>query len=328
MIAGPGWTGEKPEGIDKIISCETPVFFVVVRTQLFGPDDLARVKTIQDAFNVKTLSEYQGGDPVPREETIDIPKWNDGDQFTTALFPYMDAMLDLIEPVTEEKELMERFSRLNIGKNKTFNMDDFDPDIQKAIEEGVQEGLQEMESFLEVFSADPLGSAKIFGTREFLKRSAKENYQLDDFYLLRAAAAHMGLYGNSGEEAIYPTYMADQQGKPLDASVNKYTLAFAPGDLPPVKLFWSVTMYDGITQLLIDNPIDRYLLNSTMIDDFVFGKDGSLTFHIQKDSPGKELEANWLPAPGGPFYCVMRLYGPEEAALNGEWVNPPLMKVK
>ncbi len=324
MITGPGWEGETPEGIDKVIPCETPIFFIVVRTQLFGPDDLARVKEIMDAFNVQTLSKYLGGEPLPGAEPIDAPEWHEGDQFTAAMFPYLNAMLNLVKPVPEETELMKRFARLNIGKGKIFNFSDFDPDVQKAIEEGVKEGLSNMEDFIEQMNSDPIVSAKIEGTREFLMKSAKENYQMDDFFLIRAAAAHIGLYGNSGEEAVYPVYWTDADGNPLNASANKYTITFPEGQLPPVKAFWSLTMYDGRTQLLIDNPLNRYLLNSSMLKDFVYGKDGSLTFYIQKDSPGKSLENNWLPAPDGPFNCIMRLYGPDESVLKGEWRNPPM----
>lgn len=327
MITGPGWEGETPDGIDKEIPCETPLFFIVVRTQLFGPDDLARVKEIQDAYKVQTLSEYLGGEPLPGAETIDSPEWHEGDQFTVAMFPYMNAMLNLVEPVPEE-ELMERFAKLNIGKGRTFDLGDFDPDVQKAVEEGVKEGFSDMEDFIKQMNSDPISSAKIVGTREFLMKSAKENYQMDDFYLIRAAAAHIGLYGNSGEETVYPVYWTDAEGNPLDASSNKYTITFPEGQLPPVKAFWSLTMYDGKTQLLINNPLNRYLLNSSMLKDFVYEKDGSLTFYIQKDSPGKELENNWLPAPDGPFNCIMRLYGPDESVLKGEWVNPPMVIVK
>jgi hypothetical protein len=105
-------------------------------------------------------------------------------------------------------------------------------------------------------------------------------------------------------------------------------MTFKKGELPPAKKFWSLSMYDGKTQLFIHNPLDRYLLNSSMMDNFVYNDDGSLTLYIQKDPPGAALEANWLPAPDGPFYCVMRLYGPEENALSGEWMNPPLVKVE
>ena len=324
MITGPGWEGETPEGIDKVIPCETPLFFIVVRTQLFSPDDLARVKEIMDAFNVQTLSKYLGGEPLPGAEPINAPEWHEGDQFTAAMFPYLNAMLNLVETVPEETDLMKRFAKLNIGKGKSFEISDFDPDVQKAIEEGVKEGLSNMEDFIEQMNSDPIVSAKIEGTREFLMKSAKENYQMDDFFLIRAAAAHIGLYGNSGEEAVYPVYWTDADGNPLNASANKYTITFPEGQLPPVKAFWSLTMYDGRTQLLIDNPLNRYLLNSSMLKDFVYGKDGSLTFYIQKDSPGKSLENNWLPAPDGPFNCIMRLYGPDESVLKGEWRNPPM----
>ena len=190
----------------------------------------------------------------------------------------------------------------------------------------IAEGLKEIKDFITTHVKDPLISAKIFGTRDFLTKSAQENFNLNNFYVLRAVAAERGLYGNSGEEAIYPTYLMEAPGVPFNAASNKYTLTFQKDELPPVKSFWSLSMYDGKTQLFIDNPLNRYLLNSNSINDFVYGEDGSLTLYVQKDSPGKELEANWLPAPDGPFYSVLRLYGPKETALSGEWVNPPLVK--
>ncbi len=328
MITGPGWKGETPEGADKVIPCETPLFFIVVRTQLFDPGDLARVKEIQDAFRVQTLSEYLGSEPPPGAETIDIPQWNEGDQFTAAMFPYMNALLNIVEPFPEEKELMEQFATLNIGTGKSFDLSDFDPDIQEAIGEGVKEGIGDMENFTKHMNSDPIVSAKIVGTRKFLMHSAKENYGMDNYYLIRAAAAYIGLYANSGEEAVYPIYLMDSEGNPLNASSNRYTITFPDGQLPPVKAFWSLTMYDGKTQQMINNPLNRYLLNASMQKGFVYDEDGSLTFYIQKDSPGKDLENNWLPAPDGPFDCIWRLYGPEEAVLKGEWVNPPMVLVK
>lgn len=327
LIVKSDWKGEMPDGIDDVIRCETPLFFVVVRTQLFDSEDINTVKQIQENYTVKTLGEFNGGDHVPRKESINIPSWNEGDQFTVALFPYMDALLDIITPVEEEKELMARFAKLGLGPNQTFNLNNFEEDIQQAVEEGAKEGFAAIEGFVHKVSNDPLASAKIFGSREFLEKSARDNYPTDNPYLLRACAAHRGLYGNSGFEAIYPTYLVDQEGVPFNASQNNYTLTFKKNELPPVKSFWSLTMYDGKTQLMVANPLERYLLNSIMVDNFVYGDDGSLTFYLQKNSPGTDLEANWLPAPDGPFYAVLRLYGPEEEALSGEWVNPPLVKV-
>ncbi len=136
-----------------------------------------------------------------------------------------------------------------------------------------------------------------------------------DFYggnwLLRAAA-DAGIYGNDALEATYPMTRSDVEGQPLDDSKHNYTLTFTAGQYPPVNAFWSVTMYDGQTQLLIENPVDRYLINSPMLPDLKQNDDGSLTLYIQKDSPGGDRQSNWLPAPDGPIYLVMRLYWPKE----------------
>ena len=120
----------------------------------------------------------------------------------------------------------------------------------------------------------------------------------------------------------------DSEGEKPDCSKNKYTLTFPKGKLPPVNAFWSVTMYDGKTQLLIENPINRYLINSPMLPDLKKNEDGSLTIYIQKDSPGKEKESNWLPSPDGPIYIAMRLYWPKEEALNGKWQPPAVTPAK
>jgi hypothetical protein len=113
---------------------------------------------------------------------------------------------------------------------------------------------------------------------------------------------------------MYPLTKTLANGEVLDGSKHKYTLTFAKDQFPPVNAFWSVTMYDGKTQLLIKNPINRYLINSPMLPGMKKNADGSLTLYIQKDSPGKDKEANWLPAPDGPIYLVMRLYWPKDRA--------------
>ena len=151
-----------------------------------------------------------------------------------------------------------------------------------------------------------------FGTRAFL----------DGNYLKRAVAAKLGIYGNSKAEAYYVPYMKDSEGNPLDASKSKYTLTFPKGELPPAHAFWSVTMYDGKTQLLVDNPINRCLINSPMLPGLKFNDDGSLTIYIQNESPGADKEANWLPAPDGPAFMVLRIYWPKEEVLDHTWKAP------
>src|SRR5688500_4212565 len=148
-------------------------------------------------------------------------------------------MLNLSDPVEKEKVLMEKFNKLGLGTKAGFDISSFDADKQEAIKLGVKDGFAEMEAFIKANSTDPLGSAKIFGTRTYLEKSAKENYNLDNMYLVRAVGAHLGIYGNSASEAIYPAFLVDADGNPMDASKNKYALTFAPNQLPPVKSFWS-----------------------------------------------------------------------------------------
>ena len=326
LVVESGWQGKVPEGIDQVLSCETGIFFVIVRTQMMDAGDLENVKRIQGEYNLEMLSAYLGIEAPDAMPAGDFPVWNEGDQFNAAAFKYMNIMLNFIQPLPEEVLLRKRIARLGLGTGQSFNMENFDQDIQEAIEEGAREGFSEIEAFIAKNTTDPLMSAKVYGTREYLKSSAAENFQLSDHYILRAGAAHMGLYGNSGAEAIYPIYLADAEGQALNAGENSYSLTFLKDELPPVKAFWSLSMYDGQTQLFIHNPLDRYLLNSNMMEDFVLGDDGSLTLFISEDSPGPELESNWLPAPDGPFYAVLRLYGPKETALSGEWKNPPMIK--
>jgi hypothetical protein len=164
--------------------------------------------------------------------------------------------------------------------------------------------------------AKEVTSGDMFGTREFLKNN----------YLYRMAAAILGIYGNSKQEAMYPLYTIDADGQPLDASRDRYVLRFAPGNTPPVNAFWSLTMYDLPSSLLVANPLNRYLINSPMLPKLQREPDGGLTLYVQRDSPGKEKESNWLPAPNGKFWAVLRLYWPKGEALEGRWTAPAMLK--
>ncbi|MEY3895876.1 MAG: hypothetical protein RLZZ214_1396, partial [Verrucomicrobiota bacterium] len=149
-----------------------------------------------------------------------------------------------------------------------------------------------------------------------------------------AAAAKGGIYGNDAVEAVYPMTRVDATGETLDGGKHDYTLTFPAGQLPPVNAFWSVTMYDGKSQLLIENPLNRYLINSPMLSGMKANEDGSLTIYIQKDSLGADKESNWLPAPDGTIYLVMRLYWPKTEAPSilpageGTWKPPGIVRVR
>ena len=142
--------------------------------------------------------------------------------------------------------------------------------------------------------------------------------------LINALGTFAGIYGNSKEEAFYVGFDTDDKGRLIDTSQFKYILQFPADQLPPATAFWSLTMYDRENKLLIENPINRYSINSTMLPSLKFGKDGALILYIQRDSPGKDKETNWLPAPNGLVYVSLRLYLPKEEVLNGSW-SPPVV---
>jgi len=323
LVAGPSWDGKKPAGITDVIRSETDFILNITRTQLFGPDDLEKVKAIQGQYELEPLSAFLGEEAPAASARPDFPEWDEGAQFDERFFAYLDLVMDLLgKPGPGEEALWQELAKLGIGPGMDFRLDALPQEQVEALKAGVKGGFAEIEAFIASNADDPLASGKWFGTRSFLNESARDNYGLDKPYMLRSAGAHAGLYGNSAKEAIYPTYFTDADNAPLDASKHSYTMTFQKDVLPPVKAFWSLTMYDGKTQLFIENPLDRYLLSSEMMEQFKQEEDGSLVLHIGKDSPGQDLESNWLPAPDGPFYMTMRLYGPEKSALEGRWTPP------
>jgi hypothetical protein len=189
--------------------------------------------------------------------------------------------------------------------------------MKKAIQQGVAEAWAAFGGLEKEFAAGKVTSGDVFGTREYLKNN----------YLYRMGAAVLGIYGNSKEEAMYPFYAVDDAKQKLTGA-DRYTVHFAPGQLPPVHAFWSLTMYELPKSLLVANPINRYLINSPMLPQLKKEADGGITLYIQNESPGKEKEANWLPAPKGPFVMAMRLYWPKEEAVEGKWTAPPAQQVK
>ena len=308
LIAGPGWEGDAPDGVKKIIHCETELMLAVYRTQLFDPGDIEKVKAIQAGYTVEPLSAFLGKPAPEAAPTIDFIKPISREEIRESpeIFEQLNFVLQFCPTHPSEEELMERFARLNIGAGKDFAWDSFSPEIQAAIGEGIADAWADFAELKKRVDAGEIGPGDAFGTREHLKNN----------YLYRMAAAVLGIWGNSEEEAIYPSYYVDADGEKLDGAHN-YALRFAPGRLPPVNSFWSLTMYELPESLLTENPIDRYLLNSPMLDDFVRDADGGITLYLQYESPGKDKEPNWLPAPDGPFSATMRLYWPKAEALDG-----------
>jgi len=212
-----------------------------------------------------------------------------------------------------------RFAKIGVAAGKPVAVDALTPDQKAELAAGMKSGLEKIKQAVATIGAEENGwrvATSGFGDRQMYAGN----------FTLRAAAAMAGIYGNDAVEAVYPMLVADSGGQKLDTGVHRYTLTFPAGQLPPANAFWSVTMYDGKTQLLIENPIDRYLINSPMLPQLAKNADGSVTIYLQKDSPGKQREANWLPAPDGPPFIVMRIYWPKQAALDGTWQPPAVQR--
>jgi len=314
LIAGPGWKGRPPKGVKQVIRSETELGLAVFRTQLFKPDDIDNVKQVQAGYRAQPLSTFLGKPGPKAAPTIDFIKPLAPAEAKTSpeFFNVLNFVLQFCPPHPSEKELMTRFAKIRVGAGKNFDAAQLSPEMKTAIEQGMADAWAAFAGFKKQFEAKEVTAGDVFGTREYLKNN----------YLYRMAAAVLGIFGNSKEEAMYPMYYADAAGNRLDGA-NRYTLHFAPGQLPPVHAFWSLTMYELPSQLLVANPLHRYLLNSPMLPQFKFDADGGLTIYIQNESPGRDKEANWLPAPRGPFFMALRLYWPKTEAIEGKWTAPP-----
>jgi hypothetical protein len=263
---------------------------------------MPKVEKVQAGYRARTLSAFTGKPAPAAAPRLDWPAINP--ELTKArFFEYLDLVMEFAPPSPEEATIRAKLARIGVGTEGKFDPSSLSPERRAAIAAGMKSGSDKVDARVETLGADINGwrVSSSFGNRAFFNGD----------WLLRAAAARAGIYGLDAEEAMYPMTRNAADGSPLDGSKHKYTITFAKGQLPPVNAFWSVTMYDGKTQFLVANPLDRYLINSTMLDGMRLGADGSLTIYVQKDSPGKEKESNWLPAPNGPMFIAMRLYWPK-----------------
>jgi hypothetical protein len=292
----------------------------IYRTQIFNPGDLDNVKTIQAGYKAQPLSAFLS-QPAPKTApTIDFikPLTAETQKTSPEFFDLLNFVLKFCPTVPSEKELMARFARIGVGAGKSIDTSKLSPEMKAAIEQGMADAWTDLANLMKRIDALEVTAGDLFGTRGYLKNN----------YLYRMAAAVLGIYGNSKLEAMYPIYSVDADGQKLDGAKSRYTIRFAPGQLPPVNAFWSLTMYELPSSLLVANPLNRYLLNSPMLSQFKKDADGGLTLLIQHESPGKDNESNWLPAPKGPFFMAMRLYWPKAEAIEGKWTPPALNRVQ
>ncbi|MBP1124578.1 MULTISPECIES: DUF1254 domain-containing protein [Pseudomonas] len=319
MIAGPDWKGQQPVDVDRVLYSESNIAYALYRTQLFDEKDLNKVRQIQEGYKVQALSSYVKQAAPPKVAKVEWPKpmatMTEGPQ----LFRYLNFMLAFAAPQDSEKEMLARFATIGIAPGAPFKVKQLTAEQRKALEDGIADAKAEFAAFKkDKIETRQVTSADLYGSRDHLQNN----------YLYRYAGAETGLFGNSSDEAAYFKYVVDSEGKPANGARHSYTVHFAKNQLPPADAFWSLTMYDAKTRLLVPNHKKRYLINSRMLPALKRDADGGLTLALQHHEPPKAEQSNWLPAPPGPFYAVLRVYLPKPEVGNGQWKLPPLTPLK
>lgn len=317
-IVPSGWAGELPADTVRI-DAPTPYVWIIGRTKTDGPADYDAVHKIQAGFAVTPLSHW-GKAPeaieVKVDSSIDMetpPKTQIDTMPAAAYFAYAAELLTLHPPHLTDQAIIAEIARIGIVPGKSFDMKKLDAAAQKALE------------------SVPAAAQQLMGWKLKTLARVVNGWSMNtdtmgvygNYYLKRAIVAQLGLGANQPEDAIYPLNLADGDGHPLTGTDN-YVLHFDKAALPPVKAFWSITLYDD-DGFQVANDLDRFAISSWM--PFTYNSDGSLDLYFQHQSPGKDKEANWLPAPAGSFNLTMRLYAPESDALTGKWNPPAVAKV-
>jgi hypothetical protein len=309
LLVAPQWDGELPAGISRAIRGESVLLGTLTRTQLIGGhEDLDNVREIQQEYALEPLSAYLGQESPPAAPDVDWPAWTEGDEKTDMFWSHADFLLQFTTRNPMDAEEYEKLAALNIGTTGQFDISAFDTAVRDAIRQGAKDAQAE---FAKAGNDPTLDSGKLFASRE----------EIGADYLDRALGVALGIFGNVNEQAVYFSIPLAADNQPLDGSKHNYAVTFPDGNAPPVKYFWSFTMYRVPERWLVDNPIDRYSLSSTT-PGLAKADDGSLTIYFQHESPGPDKESNWLPAPDGPFWLVLRNYGPDESIITGEYPKP------
>jgi hypothetical protein len=279
-----------------------------------GPAYYDAVHKIEAGYKITPLSQW-GKPPEPvaakTDASVDMktpPKVQVDTMSAGAYFAYAAELMKLHPPHITDEPIVARTKRLGLEPGKSFDL--------ASADAAVQAGLASVPAAAQKLMAWKVATLARVANGWSMNTDTMGVY--GNYYLKRAVVAQVGLGANLPEDAIYPMNLADDTGKPLDGA-NAYTLHFDKSTLPPVDAFWSITLYDP-DGFQAANPLNRFAVSSWM--PFKYDADGSLDLYFQNESPGADKEANWLPAPKGPFNLTMRLYAPKSEALTGKW-NPP-----
>jgi hypothetical protein len=318
MITGPNWDGQQPEQIKQMFRSETNFMLAIQRTAV-SPDEVEQVADLIKTFEWQPLHEFMGTSAPAAPPELAFPPYDEKKATSVEFITYLNFLLGQVEIHPHEKPYLERFQRIGVGPDESFEVDQFDPAVLEAGQDGITHATRNIEKKVRSLGKTHNGwqvFSDIFGNRE----------RMQGKYLTRAAAAMFGLYGNDAEEAYYPATLVDENGDDLDGSSHQYVMRFEQDSPPPVNAFWSLTMYSMPEQIMVANPINRYSIGDRTTG-LKYGDDGSLTIYIQHESPGADKESNWLPAPNGQFTLQFRAYMPTPEALKTLWAPPPVEKV-
>ena len=317
LVTPPRWTGTVPDGMTQI-QAPTPYVWIIGRTKTDGPADYDAVHKIQAGYKITPLSQW-GGEPTAPEVKIDPsvdmktpPKIQVDTMPADKYFAYAAELLKLHPPHITDQPIIAQLKRIGFEVGKSFDLDKADPAVKKGLASAAEDAQKLMEWKVPTLARIANGWSMNTDTMGVY----------GNYYLKRAIVTQLGLGANLPEDAIYPLNLADDTGKPLDGA-NNYVLHFDKGQTPPVNAFWSVTLYDP-QGFQVANPLNRFAVSSWM--PFKYNSDGSLDLYFQNESTGADKEANWLPAPKGPYNLTMRLYAPKAEALTGKWNPPPVTK--
>ena len=327
LVTAPGWRPDlRDRFIDEFrlpkntqhIEAPTPFIWIIGRTKTDGPQDYDAVHKIQAGYKITPLSQW-GKTPEPASVKIDPsidmktpPKIQVDTMAARKFFAIGAEILKVQPPHITDEPILARMKRIGFEQGKSFDIDALDPTVKKTLE-SVPEDAQALMKWK---------TASLARVVNAWSMNTDTMGVYGNYYLKRAIVAQLGLGANLPEDAIYPLNIGDETGKPLDGA-NKYTIHLDKGVTPPVNAFWSITLYDQ-EGYQVANPLNRFAVSSWM--PFKTNPDGSLDIYFQNESPGKDKEWNWLPAPRGPFSLTMRLYAPKAEALTGRWNPPPVTK--
>lgn len=328
LIAPAGWRPDLRDRFDEFrlpagtqrIDAPTSYVWIIGRTKTDGPSDYDAVHKIQAGFKITPLSDWGKTPRVPEvkiDPNIDMktpPKEQVDTMPGVKYFAYAAELLKVHRPHLTDEPILARMRQIGIEAGKSFDAEKIDPVVKKALD------------------AAPESAQKLMGWKLKTIARVANGWSMNtdtmgvygNYYLKRALVAQVGLGANLPEDAIYPMNLVDDTGRPLDGA-NNYVLHFEKSQTPPAAAFWSITLYDN-EGFQVPNSLNRFAVSSWM--PLKYNADGSLDLYFQNASPGQDREANWLPAPKGPFNVLMRLYAPRADALTGKWNPPPVMKLE